>query len=98
MGSAPRYVAVDEYVFPGCVLRSPRHQVHRLEDGTLSVFSRNSEDMSAKYPDLFEQLPKVRPPRVGVPHHVESARLRLLRKARRLSYLIVRLSHLTASP
>lgn len=35
------------------------HQVHRLEDGTVGVFSRNSEDMSKKYPDLVEQLPRV---------------------------------------
>ena len=34
-------------------------QVHRLEDGTIRVFSRNSEDMSKKYPDLVEQLPHV---------------------------------------
>lgn len=30
-----------------------------LEDGTVAVFSRNSEDMSKKYPDLVEQLPRV---------------------------------------
>ena len=35
-------------------------QVHKLEDGTIAVFSRNSEDMSKKYPDLMEQLPRVR--------------------------------------
>ena len=29
-----------------------RAQVHRLPDGKLRVFSRNSEDMSIKYPDL----------------------------------------------
>ena len=34
-------------------------QVHKLEDGTVAVFSRNSEDMSKKYPDLVEQLPRV---------------------------------------
>ena len=34
-------------------------QVHKLEDGTIAVFSRNSEDMSKKYPDLMEQLPQV---------------------------------------
>ena len=37
-----------------------RAQVHKLEDGTVAVFSRNSEDMSKKYPDLVEQLPHVR--------------------------------------
>lgn len=35
-------------------------QVHKLEDGSVMVFSRNSEDMSKKYPDLVEQLPRVR--------------------------------------
>lgn len=34
-------------------------QVHKLEDGSVAVFSRNSEDMSKKYPDLVEQLPRV---------------------------------------
>lgn len=44
------------------LVRTHKHiqsQVHKLPDGRLCVFSRNSEDMSAKYPDLFEQLPKV---------------------------------------
>lgn len=34
-------------------------QVHKMADGKVAVFSRNSEDMSNKYPDLVEQLPKV---------------------------------------
>ncbi|CCO35623.1 DNA ligase 1 [Rhizoctonia solani AG-1 IB] len=42
-----------EYKYDG-----ERAQVHRLEDGTVAVFSRNSEDMSKKYPDLVEQLPR----------------------------------------
>ncbi|KAF6766052.1 DNA ligase I [Ephemerocybe angulata] len=42
-----------EYKYDG-----ERAQVHRLADGTVGVFSRNSEDMSKKYPDLVEQLPK----------------------------------------
>ncbi|KAF7339486.1 DNA ligase [Mycena sanguinolenta] len=42
-----------EYKYDG-----ERAQVHRLADGTVGVFSRNSEDMSKKYPDLMEQLPR----------------------------------------
>ncbi|KAJ3544358.1 hypothetical protein NMY22_g2802 [Coprinellus aureogranulatus] len=42
-----------EYKYDG-----ERAQVHRLDDGTVGVFSRNSEDMSKKYPDLMEQLPR----------------------------------------
>ncbi|GLB36135.1 putative DNA ligase [Lyophyllum shimeji] len=42
-----------EYKYDG-----ERAQVHKLENGTVAVFSRNSENMSKKYPDLVEQLPK----------------------------------------
>ncbi|KAG5647971.1 hypothetical protein DXG03_007005 [Asterophora parasitica] len=42
-----------EYKYDG-----ERAQVHKLADGSVAVFSRNSEDMSKKYPDLVEQLPK----------------------------------------
>lgn len=34
-------------------------QIHMLEDGQIVVFSRNSENMSAKYPDLVESIPRV---------------------------------------
>jgi hypothetical protein len=34
-------------------------QVHLLDNGEIVVFSRNSENMSAKYPDLIESVPKV---------------------------------------
>jgi DNA ligase 1 len=43
-----------EYKYDG-----ERAQVHLLENGTVAVFSRNSEDMSKKYPDLMAQLPRV---------------------------------------
>lgn len=43
-----------EYKYDG-----ERAQVHLLEDGNLAVFSRNSENMSSKYPDLVEQIPRV---------------------------------------
>ncbi|GJE86143.1 DNA ligase I [Phanerochaete sordida] len=42
-----------EYKYDG-----ERAQVHKLEDGSFAVFSRNSEDMSKKYPDLMDQLPR----------------------------------------
>jgi DNA ligase 1 len=34
-------------------------QVHMRSDGQVFVYSRNSEDMSKKYPDLIDQLPHV---------------------------------------
>jgi DNA ligase 1 len=43
-----------EYKYDG-----ERAQVHKTEDSTIHVFSRNSEDMSKKYPDLMEQMPRV---------------------------------------
>lgn len=34
-----------------------RAQVHRLEDGTVKIFSRNAENLTEKYPDLVASLP-----------------------------------------
>lgn len=43
-----------EYKYDG-----ERAQVHRLANGTIAVFSRNSEDMTKKYPEFVEQIPNV---------------------------------------
>lgn len=45
-----------EYKYDG-----ERAQVHLMDNGEIAVFSRNSENMSAKYPDLVEQVPRVSP-------------------------------------
>ncbi|BGP43796.1 ATP-dependent DNA ligase Cdc17 [Rhodotorula kratochvilovae] len=42
-----------EYKYDG-----ERAQIHFLEDGTVRVFSRNSEDMTVKYPEFVTQLPR----------------------------------------
>ncbi|GAA5962647.1 hypothetical protein JCM8115_005905 [Rhodotorula mucilaginosa] len=42
-----------EYKYDG-----ERAQIHYLEDGSVRVFSRNSEDMTVKYPEFVTQLPK----------------------------------------
>ncbi|KAI8611037.1 ATP-dependent DNA ligase, partial [Chytriomyces sp. MP71] len=36
-----------------------RAQIHRLEDGTVNIYSRNSENLSAKYPDIMALMPEV---------------------------------------
>jgi hypothetical protein len=35
-------------------------QIHRQADGTITVFSRNSENMTVKYPDFVDSIPHVR--------------------------------------
>ncbi|KAF9438131.1 hypothetical protein BGZ76_009586 [Entomortierella beljakovae] len=42
-----------EYKYDG-----ERAQIHKLEDGSMRIYSRNSENMSAKYPDVMERLEK----------------------------------------
>lgn len=41
-----------------------RAQVHMLDDGSISVFSRNSENLTAKYPDLVSRMSHVAKPAV----------------------------------
>ncbi|KAJ3247776.1 tRNA ligase [Chytriomyces hyalinus] len=48
-----------EYKYDG-----ERAQVHRLEDGTVTIYSRNSENLSAKYPDIMALIPEVIAPGV----------------------------------
>ncbi|ORZ09841.1 hypothetical protein BCR42DRAFT_462567 [Absidia repens] len=42
-----------EYKYDG-----ERAQIHRTEDGKISIYSRNSEDMSVRYPDIMESISK----------------------------------------
>lgn len=37
-----------------------RNQIHRLENGQVLVYSRNSENLTDKYPDLLDRLKAVR--------------------------------------
>ncbi|KAJ1341089.1 hypothetical protein BSLG_004330 [Batrachochytrium salamandrivorans] len=43
-----------EYKYDG-----ERAQIHRLEDGRVIIYSRNSENLSGKYPEVLERIPKV---------------------------------------
>ena len=65
-----------EYKYDG-----ERAQVHMLEDKSIMVFSRNSENMSAKYPDLVDQVPRVSD--LAEERHVVLTTLRVVPEAER---------------
>ncbi|TPX42474.1 hypothetical protein SeMB42_g05004 [Synchytrium endobioticum] len=46
-----------EYKYDG-----ERAQIHKLEDGSTRIFSRNSENLSGKYPDIMDRLPNIGKP------------------------------------
>ncbi|KAG0338988.1 hypothetical protein BG004_006980 [Podila humilis] len=46
-----------EYKYDG-----ERAQIHKLENGLTMIYSRNSENMSAKYPDVMDRLSKFAKP------------------------------------
>ncbi|KAI9209046.1 ATP-dependent DNA ligase [Polychytrium aggregatum] len=48
-----------EYKYDG-----ERAQIHRLEDGSVMIFSRNSENLSVKYPDIIARVPAISKPDV----------------------------------
>ncbi len=41
-----------------------RAQIHRLEDGTMNIYSRNAENNTTKYPDVIATMPLVAKPGV----------------------------------
>lgn len=48
-----------EYKYDG-----ERAQIHRLEDGTFYIYSRNSENMTQKYPDVMAKIAEIAGPEV----------------------------------
>jgi DNA ligase 1 len=56
-----------EYKYDG-----ERAQIHRLSDGKCFVYSRNSENMSQKYPDIMEKLSLIVAPDPDPPVKTES--------------------------
>lgn len=47
------------YIYIQCYRNGDYSQIHVLDDGSVQVYSRNSENNTSKYPDIIARMPKV---------------------------------------